>query len=170
MCGIARARSLGFLDPDFNEFLYASVGADQHGDYLSVVSALARLDLDPWTEAAKLAKLPAEVATQKLSSLIAALQEIPSDRREPCKIAARLVALLPGARNTKVTPTLSITVPKVMAILAPAFYVFLCAVALMIVIQFVTFSVQSPASHPVSRVASSVLSSDASAKSPVPLH
>jgi heme oxygenase len=31
---------------------------------VSVLSALARLDVDPWLEAAKLAQLPGETATQ----------------------------------------------------------------------------------------------------------
>ena len=74
-----RARSPGFLGPEFNDFLFAPIGAERNGGYLSVVSALARLDLDPWAEAAKLAKLPVEVATQKLSIL---LQEVPLARQE----------------------------------------------------------------------------------------
>jgi hypothetical protein len=40
---------------------------------LSVLSALARAGVDPWEEAAHLARLPGETATQRLASLIAAL-------------------------------------------------------------------------------------------------
>jgi hypothetical protein len=36
---------------EFDNFLYASIGADRNGMPLSVLSALARLDLDPWEEA-----------------------------------------------------------------------------------------------------------------------
>src|SRR5271156_2665800 len=99
MTEIMRARSPGFLGPEFNDFLFAPIGADRNGGYLSVVSALARLDLDPWAEAAKLAKLPVEIATQKLSSL---LQEVPLARQDPGQIAARLVALLPRGLNAKI--------------------------------------------------------------------
>ena len=64
---------------------------------LSALSALARLDLDPWQEAAKLAGLPGETAIQRLASLIAALPDRPSTRQDPGTIAARLIALLPHA-------------------------------------------------------------------------
>ena len=62
---------------------------------LSVLSALARLNVDPWQEAAKLAGLPAETAIQRLGSLIAALPGGPSTQPDARAIAARLIALLP---------------------------------------------------------------------------
>ena len=62
---------------------------------LSVLSALARLDIDPWQEAAKLAGLPGATATERLASLIASLPDEPSTHRDPGTIAARLIALLP---------------------------------------------------------------------------
>jgi hypothetical protein len=63
---------------------------------LSVVSALARLDVDPWQEAARLARLPVEAATQRLASLIAALPEASGPRWDPGTIATRLIGLLPS--------------------------------------------------------------------------
>lgn len=101
MVQTTRAASASFFGPEFNEFLFASIGADRGGGQLSVVSALARLDLDPWAEAANLARMPDESATRKLSALIAALPEIPSARTEPNKIAARLIALLPNHGRSK---------------------------------------------------------------------
>lgn len=62
---------------------------------LSVVSALARLDLNPWQEAAELAGLPGAPATKRLASLLAALPDRPSPHPDPGTIAARLIALLP---------------------------------------------------------------------------
>ena len=62
---------------------------------LSVVSALARLDVDPWQETAQLAQLPGATATQRLASLIAALPDRPSAHQDPRTIAARLIELLP---------------------------------------------------------------------------
>ena len=62
---------------------------------LSVLSALARLDLDPWQEAAKLAGLPGEAAVRRLTGLIAALPDGPSASLNPGTIAARLIAHLP---------------------------------------------------------------------------
>jgi hypothetical protein len=56
---------------------------------------LARLDVDPWEEAAALARLPNDSATQKLASLIAALPAGPTARADSRTIAARLIPLLP---------------------------------------------------------------------------
>ncbi len=83
------------LAPQFDDFLFAPIGEENNGMLLSVLSALARLDLDPWQEAAKLAALPVEAATERLTSLIAALPDAPSERLSPGTIAARLVGLLP---------------------------------------------------------------------------
>ncbi len=86
---------------DFDEFLYAPIGEENNGMLLSMLSVLARLNLDPWDEAARLARLPREAATRILATLIAALPEGPSARADPGELAQRLVALLPPsvARN-----------------------------------------------------------------------
>ena len=39
------------LGCEFDRFLYASVGDDNNGMPLTVLSALARMDVDPWEEA-----------------------------------------------------------------------------------------------------------------------
>lgn len=62
---------------------------------LSVLSALARIDVDPWKEAAALARLPGGPATQRLAALIATLPDRPSAHRDCQTIAAELIALLP---------------------------------------------------------------------------
>ena len=62
---------------------------------VSVLSGLARSDVDPWQEAARLAELPGETATQRLASLIGALPDRVASHPESRTIAARLVALLP---------------------------------------------------------------------------
>ncbi len=71
---------------------------------LSVVSALARLDVDPWQEAAQLAQLPGATATQRLASLLAALPDRPSAQQDPRTIAARLIALLPRRARSNGMP------------------------------------------------------------------
>lgn len=71
---------------------------------LSVLSALARLDIDPWQEAVQLAALPEETATRRLLSLIAALPDGPSAHRDPETNAARLIALLPLRAGSKIAP------------------------------------------------------------------
>ncbi len=70
-------------------------GEDRNGMLLSVLSALARLDIDPWQEAAKLAGLLGATATQRLASLIAELPDAPASHPDPATIATRLIALLP---------------------------------------------------------------------------
>lgn len=62
---------------------------------LSVLSALARLNVDPWDEASRLARLPRESATRFLVTLIAALPGGSSARADPEMHARRLSALLP---------------------------------------------------------------------------
>jgi hypothetical protein len=80
---------------DLNGFLYADVGMDARGMPLSVMSVLARMGVDPWQEAARLARLPRSVAMEGLARLIATMPASlwPLDDATP--IAARLVALLP---------------------------------------------------------------------------
>ena len=69
---------------------------------LSVLSALARLDLDPWREAAELARMPQQIARQRLTSLIEALPNQPPTRPKPEAVSTRLIALLPPAASPSV--------------------------------------------------------------------
>jgi hypothetical protein len=83
------------LHSDLNEFLFASVGAGENGMPVSVLSALTRLGVDPWEEAARLAALPKARAAAALARLIGGLplvRSLPSDGDE---ITAQLVELLP---------------------------------------------------------------------------
>jgi hypothetical protein len=63
------------LGPEFDDFLFAVIGDDRNGMPLSVVSVLARVDLDPWHEAATLAAMPGELAARRLAPLLATLSE-----------------------------------------------------------------------------------------------
>ena len=65
--------SVSFFRPEFDDFLYAPIGADRNEMPLSVLSALARRDVDPWEEAAELSELPKRTASQRLAALIARL-------------------------------------------------------------------------------------------------
>jgi hypothetical protein len=85
----------GYLGPEFDDFLFATIGIDQRGGRLSVISALARLDLDPWAEAAKLARLPGEAAAQKLASWLSCNPDLTSDSEDRHKNSRRLIGLLP---------------------------------------------------------------------------
>jgi len=92
---MTRSASPALLGPEFDDFLFAPIGEERNGMLLSVVSALARLDVDPWQETARLAQLPGASATQRLAWLVAALPDRPSAHQDPRTIAARLIGLLP---------------------------------------------------------------------------
>lgn len=79
----------------YNDFLFGSLGSNSSGIDLTVLSALTRLDLDPWQEAARLAALPREEAVEALARHIARLPDHPGSAVEAVTIAARLIALLP---------------------------------------------------------------------------
>lgn len=59
--------SMPQLGSEFDAFLFAPVGDDENGMALSVLSALARLSVDPWLEAASLAQLPEHSAIERLT-------------------------------------------------------------------------------------------------------
>ena len=69
---------------------------------LSVLSALARFDVDPWQETTSLARMPRERATERLAALIAATTIDFATGLSAATIAARLIALLPQAPSYKV--------------------------------------------------------------------
>ena len=81
---------------EFNDFLFASIGEEESGSQLTVLSALARLGLDPWTEAARLSDLPKEAATAALTATIARLPEGALKASDVRSIALLLVDRLPG--------------------------------------------------------------------------
>jgi hypothetical protein len=84
------------LGTEFQPFLYAPIGEEKNGTTLSVLSALARLGLDPWKQANDWSRLPQQAAVQKLAAVIAALPDGSTPRPPPEVIATRLVALLPA--------------------------------------------------------------------------
>jgi hypothetical protein len=83
--------------PEMDPFLFASVGEEVEGVPLSVLSALARLGLDPRDEAARLSHLTSKAATNRLARMFARLPDRPWSPPEIRRIASRLVELLPAA-------------------------------------------------------------------------
>jgi hypothetical protein len=96
MVAMTHARSASSLGLQFNAFLFASIDEGASEAPLSVVSVLARLDLDPWQEAAELTQLPTETAVQRLAALLAKLPGGVPAHSDSQTIAQRLIALLPG--------------------------------------------------------------------------
>jgi len=92
---MALSARFSLLHSDLNDFLFASVGDQQNGMPLNVVSALTRLGVDPWEEAGRLAALPRALAAEALARMIVRL---PIGRPQPSDnlaVSQRLVALLP---------------------------------------------------------------------------
>jgi hypothetical protein len=93
---MTHSQSTSSLGTQFNAFLFASIDEGVSEAPLSVVSALARLDLDPWEEAVELTRLPSKTAAQRLAALLAKLPGGDPTHSDSQTIAQRLIALLPG--------------------------------------------------------------------------
>ncbi|HWK47996.1 MAG TPA: hypothetical protein VNT30_24955 [Stellaceae bacterium] len=142
---MTRATSVFLPRSEFDAFLFAAIGEDGNDMPISVLSALARLDVDPWQEAAKLARLPGEVATKQLASLISALPDGVSTHLDPGTIAARLIALLPRGASSTVPSSVTVpgagTVTKSRAIL----YGIILFIVIVLVAEFIIANHQPPA-------------------------
>jgi hypothetical protein len=96
------ATAASVLESRFDRFLYAAVREDPDGAPLTVLSVLARLDIDPWKEAARLAQLPGEAAARALAVLISALPTGSATPSDSETIAARLITLLPHRSEQRI--------------------------------------------------------------------
>jgi hypothetical protein len=88
------AQTQGVRVSGLDGFLYSLIGEQGNGTPLTILSAFAQLGLDPWREAARLARLPRDEAARELASLIARLPrpvELPDKRA----LVRRLTELLP---------------------------------------------------------------------------
>ncbi|HLG87378.1 MAG TPA: hypothetical protein VKZ79_09310 [Alphaproteobacteria bacterium] len=91
------------IHSEFNEFLFAAVGEEENGATLTVLSALTRLGIDPWGEAARLSELPKDAAARILAAAIVMLPEGEWKVSDTPAIATRLVDRLPS-RGTAAMP------------------------------------------------------------------
>ena len=83
------------LSASYDNFLFAPVCDDANGTRLSVISALARMDVDPWEEATRLAGMPKALAEKTLLSTLDLVSGRSWKSPEAAAIAAQLVRLLP---------------------------------------------------------------------------
>src|SRR3954465_8449457 len=86
---------LSRLECQYDAFLFASLG-DTDEMTLTVLSVLARQELDPWQEAARLTALSRE---QAINSLASKIWKSNSERWSPSEasiLAVRLIELLPS--------------------------------------------------------------------------
>jgi len=100
---VTPATSISLFRPEYDDFLHAPIGMESNEMLLSVLSALARLNLDPWMEAAELSELPRDSATQRLAGLIVRLPDGRWTPADSWRIAHRLIELLPR-RSSPVVP------------------------------------------------------------------
>ena len=94
---------LSRLESQYDAFLFASLG-DTDEMTLSVLSMLARQDVDPWQEAARLTQLSRE---QAINSLASKIWKSNSERWSPSEasiLAGRLIELLPSHGRPLSTP------------------------------------------------------------------
>lgn len=85
--------------PEFERFLYASVGEDRNGSVVTVLSTLARLGLDPWNETAELVTLGRDAARSRLDTLLARFRDVPALASDHGRVAQDLSQLLPETQT-----------------------------------------------------------------------
>jgi hypothetical protein len=101
---MSTSASVSYLSPKFNDFLFAHINEDKDATPLSVLSMLARLGVDPWEEAAKLARLPRLAAANRLVEFIASTPGCPSAYLNAETVSKRLIDLLPSPAGVAILP------------------------------------------------------------------
>jgi len=138
----------------FNDFLYAPIGEEENGMVLTVLSALARLGVDPWDEAARLSEQPKESATKRLTSIISALPNGQWAKASLGDIVARLGALLPAKQVAIAQPAM----PHTRQVRPSAVMMFLFLLFASALVSFVVRErMQQPAADPGPTTSSIVL-------------
>ena len=97
---MAKSNVLNPHPPEFERFLYASVGEDRNGYVVTVLSTLARLGLDPWNETAELVTLGREAARARLGILLARSRDVPALVSDYAGVARDLSQLLPEGQTS----------------------------------------------------------------------
>jgi hypothetical protein len=111
-------------DPAFDGFLGAVVGEDKTGASVTVLSMLARLDVDPWREASELSSMPEAPAQKRLEALLARFKDVPALVPDQGQGALALLDLLPR-RTISAGPSAGGAVPQIMNLPfgAPAYWI-----------------------------------------------
>jgi len=150
---MAHAALTPLLGREFDSFLFALIGEDRNGTALSVLSALAQFDVDPWQETVSLARMPREPATERLAALIAATPIDFATGPSAATTAARLIALLPQAPSAKVAaPGAPV---KAAAVTPWRIFIMLGVLVLLLAGHFIFVAHPSPGGGPGSAVTTS---------------
>jgi hypothetical protein len=136
--------SITGVGSEFDVFLFACIGEDSNETPLSVLSALTRLNIDSWQEAAELAQLPRDAATRRLASSIADLADGSSALPEHGTIAARLIALLPRKAGSDVPSRGILPDAGDVTKFRAGMYMYAIFIIIMMAAQWIAASVQTP--------------------------
>jgi hypothetical protein len=142
---VTRTPPVANLGSEFDRFLFTLIGEERHEMPVSVLSALARSNVDPWEEAAALAQLPKTAATQRLRSIIAALPGRTAMHSDAGTIAAGLIELLPRRRHDFAQPREKVSDVGAMINSRALMYGAFVLMAIMLGAQFIIASYQPPA-------------------------
>ena len=118
---------------DYDAFLFAEVGEDGTGAAVTVLSALARLELEPWTEARELAQLGRDAAQVRLKAHLAAISDVPALGPESGSVATKLVSLLPKnvtQRVSKLPEAMQYNGPRI-----PVFWVLMALIGVLALVR-----------------------------------
>ena len=132
---------------------------------LSVLSALARSDVDPWQEATKLARLPPDTAKERLAAMIGALPGGSTAPFDIGTITARLIALLPRPTVSAVAPHKQLLAGAAMQMPAVRSTV-TCAILLALLVGAKLFMADHPAPPQQPQQVDRTVASDPGAISP----
>jgi len=158
--------SLAPLGPEFQPFLQSKLWADKDEMPLTVLSALARLDIDAWQEAAELAALPKVGAEKRLADRLRKLPGAPSAEREVDTLCGRSVSLLPQGQKLAIVPGVARAKTKARVLGLASVYIFIGA--WVAVVYMLTLTNPAVLQRGAAAVASSsqVMSAPAAARRP----
>jgi hypothetical protein len=132
--------------PECNDFLLAVISDAPNGTQLTVLSALAQANVDPWEEAARLSAMPKVTAEKALVSIFDRIPGRNWSPSEEATIAARLVKLLPSRGSGVELVTTTVAGASAQFLLVWLVWVSLAIAA----------SIMSVPRHPAATVGSSV--------------
>ncbi|WGR93677.1 hypothetical protein MTX26_28980 [Bradyrhizobium sp. ISRA443] len=87
------------LSPKYDEFLFAVICEDGNGTQISVLSALTRMNVDPWAEAACLDGMAGPRARKRFVAVVDQVSGRTWSGPEKDEVASRLVGLLPSFKT-----------------------------------------------------------------------
>ena len=151
------------LSASYDDFLFAPVCKDPNGLRLSVLSALARFNVDPWEEAARLAAMPKQIAETTLLSILDLVSGRSWKSSEAAAAAAQLVRLLPRLDEAAATATATADARTVTAHRTNYWWLWL---AFWIAMTFMMPHRQTPPPNPTASTSDSGATSQIKSKTP----